>query len=85
MRSIVLWADTAPPEVSVEVISDKTAELTLWNCWRDEHGVTQAWIGEGGMVIYELTPSHLRFECNSVSSRTFTDLIFEVFFPVDDE
>ena len=54
-KDVVLWADTAPTDV--EVVCDageaSSAQLRAWNCWKDDDGVMQAWLGDAGMVIDE--------------------------------
>jgi hypothetical protein len=54
-KEVVLWADSAP--ASLEIVCDTgkapSAELRAWNCWRDEDGVMQAWLGDAGMIIQE--------------------------------
>lgn len=55
-------------------------ELSLWNCWRDDRGATQAWVGNSGMIVEELGGGVLRFRCNSRPEVTFEDLVFDVVF-----
>jgi hypothetical protein len=54
-KDVILWADTAPDNVEVVCETGKasTAELRVWNCWKADDGVMQAWIGDAGMVIDE--------------------------------
>jgi len=54
-KDVVLWADSAPADVEVTCDTGKnsTAELRVWNCWKEDDGVMQAWLGDAGMVIDE--------------------------------
>ena len=76
----VLWRDTAPDECVFELRSKKAAEIIIWNCWRDERGTMQAWIGNCGMVTNEVSPNAARCECNSRPEITFQDVVFDVIF-----
>lgn len=51
--SIVLWADTAPIAVPIEVRAqpDGPGSLKVWNVWRGKSGVKHAWIGNAGMRV----------------------------------
>jgi hypothetical protein len=56
LDDVVLWTDTAPPELVVELVpksAKKPLVLRAWNAWRDPAGATQAWIGDAGMLIAE--------------------------------
>jgi hypothetical protein len=79
-KDIVLWADTAPEEVTLQCEGRDVSELSLWNCWRDEREVTQAWVGNSGMVVEQLGGGVLRFRCNSRPEITFGDLVFDLDF-----
>jgi hypothetical protein len=80
LEEFVLWRDTAPVEVVFTYRSKKPGEVLIWNCWRDDLGVMQAWIGNAGMRVSEATSDHLIVDCNSRSEITFADLSFDVFF-----
>lgn len=77
-KRLVLWRDTAPDEVAIRWVGKGLRELVLWNCWRDERGVTQAWIGNAGMLVDDLGAGVLRLRCNSRSAVTFEDLVVEI-------
>lgn len=79
-KDMVLWTDTAPDEVTLR-FEGKALKLFLWNCWRIG-GVTQAWVGNYGMIVDELEGGVLRFRCKSNSGPQimFDDLVFEVVF-----
>jgi hypothetical protein len=79
-KDIVLWTDSAPDEVTLTCEGRNVHELTLWNCWRDDRGVTQAWVGNSGMIFEEIEAGRVRFRCNSRPEVTFQDLVFEVVF-----
>lgn len=80
LNNVVLWRDTAPDEAVFVCHSRKVAELRVWNCWRDDRGVMQAWIGNAGMRVSELDTNAVRVECNSRSEVTFSDLVFDLVF-----
>lgn len=79
-KHIVLWTDTAPEEVALKCNGTNVRELSLWNCWRDDRGVTQAWAGNSGMIVEELDAGVIRFRCNSRPEITFEDIVFDVVF-----
>jgi len=50
--SILLWMDTAPPVVTVEVVAiDADAELRVSNRWRTDDGVEHEWLNNYGMMV----------------------------------
>jgi hypothetical protein len=51
LDDVVLWTDTAPPEVVVGLRPAGTLTVRLWNVWRDGSGAMQAWIGDAGMLV----------------------------------
>jgi hypothetical protein len=55
LKDVVLWLDTAPEllEFSCHPKGRLPVDLKVWNCWRDEIGTTQAWIGNSGMIADE--------------------------------
>ena len=79
-KDVVLWADTAPDEVILRCDGRNVREISLWNCWRDGRHVTQAWVGNAGMMVEERDAGALRFHCNSRPEVTFEDLVFDVEF-----
>jgi hypothetical protein len=80
LEDVVLWRDTAPDEVVFAYRSKKASEVLVWNCWRDDLGVVQAWIGNAGIRVREETSDHVTVDCNSRREITFTDLSFDIFF-----
>jgi hypothetical protein len=70
LEDVVLWADTAPPEVVVALRPAQSMTVRAWNVWRDDRGAMQAWIGDAGMLV---EPGRLR--CSDGYDRpSFTDL-----------
>ena len=54
LKEVVLWADESPDEVRLLCRTDEVnAEVSLWNCWRDEQGGMHAWLGDAGMAVDE--------------------------------
>jgi hypothetical protein len=77
LAEILLWSDTAPSEVVLEVAPKdrKPVTLRVWNVWRDDHGTTQAWIGNAGMLA-ETTGSGVILRCSDGSGEpTFDDFV----------
>jgi len=79
-KDIVLWADTSPAEVLITCDGKGLKAVSLWNCWRNDLGVTQAWVGNAAMMIQDVRPGVVRIRCNSRPEVTFQDLIFEIQF-----
>lgn len=50
---VVLWRDSAPASVSIELRPKDAAkpELKLWNVWRGGFDVTQAWSGNAAIQV----------------------------------
>ena len=79
----VLWADSAPNDVKVlcETGKSSAGELRVWNCWMDEEGVMQSWIGDAGMVIEGEDTERVSFACSDgTHSFAPSDLTFELLF-----
>lgn len=54
LSDVVLWSDTAPPEVVADLrpkSQGKPLSVRVWNVWRDDQGTMQAWIGDAGLVV----------------------------------
>lgn len=79
-KDIVLWRDSAPGEVMIECSGKGVREILVWNCWRDDRGVTQAWVGNAGMQLHATGADEIRVKCNSRSRVTFQDLVFDLAF-----
>jgi len=80
LNDFVLWRDTAPNESVFDCRSKKSVELRIWNCWRDDRGVMQAWVGNAGMRVSESSSNVMTVECNSRPEVTFQDLVFDLVF-----
>lgn len=78
----VLWRDTAPDMVEVEVAwkSTGTRSLRIWNCW-EHNGVMHAWMGNAGMRVDDDCEGGIRLRCSDGEGEPdFTDLVAEVQF-----
>ncbi|MBF6031473.1 hypothetical protein ICY20_27315 [Pseudomonas sp. P115] len=47
---IVLWSDTSPDDVVIEVLSKSGSTLKIWNVWRSTFGMN-AWVGNAGIYV----------------------------------
>lgn len=83
-NNVVLWRDTAPDETVFVCHAKETAELRVWNCWRDDRGVMQAWVGNAAMRAVDSGPNAVTLECNARQNVTFADLVFDLFFEEPD-
>lgn len=64
-QDVAVWFDSAPPQFEFSCHPKKaTAELRIWNCWRDNNGVSQAWIGNAGIVVEEAS-TEVVLHCSS--------------------
>jgi hypothetical protein len=75
---VTLWRDTAPDETVFTLSAKKSAEVRIWNCWRDDRGVMHAWIGNAAMRVTESGANSVTVECNARQAVTFEDLVFDV-------
>ncbi|WP_369952256.1 hypothetical protein [Ralstonia syzygii] len=58
IKEAIVWKESAPKQLSIECRLKKkidTSELRIWNCWLDSGGVTQAWTGNAGMIVEEVS------------------------------
>jgi len=78
LSDIVLWSDTAPGDTVFVCRSKQPVELRIWNCWRDQRGVMQAWVGNAGMRVVDSGNGSITVACNARDEVTFADLVFEV-------
>lgn len=79
--NIVVWQDTAPQRVDVQVRAlRKGARLMLWNIWKESAGVTQAWLGNSALQVdVDSSRGFLKLRCSDgVGEPDFEDLIVEV-------
>jgi hypothetical protein len=79
LLEIVLWEDTAPRRVRIQVTpTPPRCVVKMWKVWRDETGAMQAWIGDCGMVV-EPTSSGVRLKCSDgADEAAFDDLVVRV-------
>ena len=64
--AFVLWTNTAPPEVELEVAGGRTArEIGLVNVWElPEYGTTMQGVNAAAMAVTQLSENELRLECS---------------------
>lgn len=76
----VLWRDTAPPAVDVEVSwkAKGARSLRIWNCW-EHNGVMHAWIGNAAMRVDDVGAGTVRLRCSDGEGNPdFDNLVAEV-------
>ena len=74
-KSMVLWQDTAPPEVLLTV-QTKKGECQVKNVWDVGDGVIHSWHNGAAMIVEE-TAIGRRYNCNDGRpDDDFDDLIF---------
>jgi|SRR4051812_22640215 hypothetical protein len=81
LQDVVLWSDSAPPEVvaTLEPAGSKPMNVRVWNTWRDQQGVTQAWIGDAGMVVEDAGDGRVTLRCSDgFGGPSFGDLVAEL-------
>ena len=81
LTDVVLWSDTSPDEVLIRCeIPEGGSGLRVWNCWRDEQGVMQAWLANAGMLVEE-RGGRVTLRCSSgPGGVSFTDLVEQLSF-----
>jgi hypothetical protein len=76
-KSVVLWHDTAPKEVSV-IIQTKKGQCQIKNVWDTGNGVMHSWHNGAAMIVEELGCVR-RYRCNDGRpDDDFDDLIFSI-------
>jgi hypothetical protein len=78
---LVLWGDTAPPEVDIEILrgAKLAPVLRVWNCWRGKRSEIEAWVGNSGLVCVEREPGSYHFECSDGAGEpSFDALVFDL-------
>jgi hypothetical protein len=81
LTHVVLWTDTAPPEVVAELrpAGGRPMTVHVWNGWRDHEDVAQAWIGDAGMVVEDHGDGRVTLRCSDGYDRpSFDDLVVEL-------
>lgn len=74
---IVLWADTSPQELSIIVSCKSDCELKAWNVWRVDD-LTQAWVGNAGLVVEESDEGFTLRCSDGVGSIDFDDFVVQL-------
>ena len=79
LDNVVLWHDTAPKVVPVQVVpGPRGCSVHLWNAWADGKRIRQPWLGNGGMLV-KAEPEGLRLECSAgVGAPDFRDLVVRI-------
>lgn len=82
LKDIVLWADSSPEFVEVKCLprDGEKATLKVWNAWRDDEGVMQAWIGNAGVLIDEHESGALLHCSGGTESVDFENLVVDLRF-----
>ena len=76
-KSIVLWEDTAPAVIEIEVQSPDD-HIKINNVWDHGDGVVQAWHHGAAMIVDEI-PNGRRYRCNDGHpDDNFTDIVFRL-------
>lgn len=79
---VVLWRDSAPESLSIDVRAKgpRKPELKLWNVWRGGLDVTQAWLGNAAIQIDgDPASGSFRIRCSDgQGEQSFDDLVVEV-------
>jgi hypothetical protein len=78
LDDIVLWADSSPGEVLIDVSETATA-VSAWNVWKHSN-LMQAWTGNAGIQIDEQDGAAQLFCSDGIGERNFTDLIVRIDF-----
>jgi hypothetical protein len=79
LDNVVLWRDTAPRVVSLQVVPvRRSCTVHLWNAWAEGKRIRQAGLGNGGMLVTP-EPDGLRLECSAgVGAQDFRDLVVRI-------
>lgn len=76
-KATVLWADTAPSAVDVEILRPKGA-LIVSNVWDTGNGVVERWSGNAGMLIERIGTKSV-YRCNDLRrNEDFEDIVFSI-------
>jgi hypothetical protein len=79
LKDAIFWTDSAPLQFDVSFTPSRPkAVIKIWNEWRDENGVEQAWVGNAGIVIAR-DDNELLFKCSDgVGPPNFDDFIVRI-------
>lgn len=76
-KAVVLWHDTAPREVLLQVHTKK-GDCSIKNVWDTGNGVMDSWHNGAAMIVEEV-PTGKRYRCNDGQpDDDFDDIIFRV-------
>lgn len=76
-KDIVLWEDTSPDVVDMEIACASETVFKAWNVWRID-GIMQAWIGNSGMIV-ENDIDRIKLLCSDgTSAPEFDNLIVTI-------
>ena len=76
-KGMVLWYDTAPQTVELEVIG-KISTIEVKNVWDVGDGVIHSW-HNGAAMIVDLLPNGRRYRCNDgLADDNFNDIVFRL-------
>ncbi|WP_144409971.1 hypothetical protein [Cupriavidus basilensis] len=76
-KDIVLWEDTSPDVVDMEILCASDTVLKAWNVWRID-GIIMAWVGNSGMIV-ENEIDRIKLLCSDgTSSPEFNNLIVTI-------
>lgn len=71
---IILWSDTSPDAVEIEVLSKFGSTLKIWNVWKSTFGMN-AWVGNAGIHICRLD-GKMTLKCSDgVGEVNFSDYV----------
>ena len=74
---IVLWSDTSPDALEIEVFSKGGNVLKIWNVWKSAFGMN-AWVGNAGIHVHG-TDGTMTLECSDgVGDVDFSDYVVVV-------
>lgn len=77
LERVILWSDTAPTKVALDIDGPGPVTLRLWNTWRDGD-TAHAWVGWAAIKL-ETEGSALTFRCSDGhDDGGFDDLVIEV-------
>lgn len=87
LQKAIVWTDTAPFPLVVELISRSSANVPevaarsvrFWNSWDDGSGITHAWIGNAGLLIDRQSESVVRLRCSDGGGEIdFESLVLDI-------
>ncbi|MFL1500827.1 hypothetical protein ACI77J_02540 [Pseudomonas sp. O64] len=71
---IILWSDTSPDAVEIEVFSKVGSTLKIWNVWKSTFGMN-AWVGNAGIHVCE-SDGKMTLACSDgVGDVDFSDYV----------